>query len=471
MDSGVWVDIALVVVFVLVGGVFAATELALVSLRETQLARMEEESSRGVTVAALARDPNRFLSAVQIGVTVAGFFSAAFGASQLAPQFAPAVEAVGVPEGAAGTVSLVATTLVVSYLSLVLGELVPKRLALQKSAGIALAAAPPLGRFATLMTPVIWLLSVSTDALVRLLGGDPSATGEEMTDEELRDLVSGHGSLPDHERQIVLDLFAAADASVKEAMTPRHDVTFLAADQPLEETVAEVRSYPHSRYPVTGRDVDDVIGFLHVRDLIDAVDVDGRTVRDVMREIVALPSTNKVLPSMTQLREQGVHIAVVIDEYGGTDGIVTLEDLVEELVGEIRDEYDDEQPPRPVDGDVVVEGGLTIEDLAERTGVTLPDGQYETVGGYVVAQLGRLAEAGDTVVVGEHRLQVLAVEHRRVEQVRVVAAHVEDGRSGRITDGPTDQPTDEGGHGGSHAAPSGPSAPATDTGRVEGRRS
>lgn len=438
MDSGTLLDVALVVVFVLVGGVFAATEIALVSLRETQLARMEQQSSRGATVASLARDPNRFLSAVQIGVTVAGFFSAAFGASQLAPQFAGAYEAVGVPEGVAGTVSLVVTTLVVSYLSLVLGELVPKRLALQKSAGLALVAAPPLGRFATIMRPVIWLLSVSTDALVRLLGGDPSATSEEMTDEELRDLVSGHGSLPEHERQIVLDVFAAADSSVKEAMKPRHDVTFLEADQPLLETAAEVRTYPYSRYPVTGRDVDDVIGFLHVRDLIDTDELEGRVVRDVMRDILALPATNKVLPSMTRMRQDGVHIAVVIDEYGGTDGIVTLEDLVEELVGEIRDEYDDESPPRPVGGDVVVDGGLTIEDLAEETGVTLPDGQYETVGGYLVAQLGRLAVEGDAVTVDDHRLEVVAVDRRRVHEVLVIGAPLT--ASGTSQPAETEQP-------------------------------
>ncbi|MGO1288057.1 MAG: CNNM domain-containing protein, partial [Cellulosimicrobium funkei] len=180
MDSGTWTNIGLVLLFILVGGVFAGTEIALVSLRESQVARIEKQSARGARVAAVARDPNRFLAAVQIGVTVAGFFSAAYGASTLAPDLAPALEDLGLSSGLADTVALVGLTLVIAYLSLVLGELVPKRIALQRSAGVALVVAPPLDRFATLMRPVIWLLSRSTDGVVRLLGGDPSARSEEM---------------------------------------------------------------------------------------------------------------------------------------------------------------------------------------------------------------------------------------------------------------------------------------------------
>jgi len=202
----------------------------------------------------------------------------------------------------------------------------------------------------------------------------------------------------------------------------------MAADLPLRDAVAEIRSHPYSRYPVTGRDVDDVVGFLHVRDLVDAPR-EGTTVSDVMREIVALPATNQVLPSMTRMRKEGVHIAVVVDEYGGTDGIVTLEDLVEELVGEIRDEYDDEEPQAVV-GDTVIDGGLTIEDFADETGVTLEDGQYETVGGYIVSRLGRLAVAGDSVPVDGHLLEVVTIDQRRIETVRV------------STDAPTDEPDD-----------------------------
>ncbi|MBD8080401.1 hemolysin family protein [Cellulosimicrobium arenosum] len=441
MDSGTWTNIALVLLFVLVGGVFAGTEIALVSLRESQVAQLAKQSPRGARVASVARDPNRFLAAVQIGVTVAGFFSAAYGASTLAPDLAPVLEGLGLSESLASTVALVLLTLVVAYLSLVLGELVPKRIALQRSAPVALAVAPPLDRFATLMRPVIWLLSRSTDAVVRLVGGDPSARSEEMSEDELRQLVLDHEDLPEDERQILGDVFEAGSRSLAEAMTPRADVAFLPAASSLADAAREVASGPYSRYPVTGEDFDDIIGFLHVRDLLGpepwaegAVGTAGpqevrpRTVRDVVRPVLELPATNTVLPTMSRMRREGVHIAVVVDEYGGTDGIVTLEDLVEELVGDIRDEYDPHEPSaaREHAGATSVDAGQTIEEFARRTGVSLPDGPYETVAGFVIADLGRLAGVGDHVDVGDHRLTVTDVARRRIVRVDVTAVAAPD---------------------------------------------
>lgn len=421
MDSETWANIALVLLFILIGGVFAGTEIALVSLRESQINRMERQSTRGARVAAVARDPNRFLAAVQIGVTVAGFFSAAYGASTIAPDFAPVIESLGVPAGPAGTIALVLLTLVIAYLSLVLGELVPKRIALQSSARVALAVAPPLDRFATLMRPVIWLLSRSTNLLVRLFGGDPSATSEEMSEAELRDLVIAHQGLPEDERRILGDVFEASDRSVAEVMRPRGEVRFLDGDLTLGAALDEVRDQPWSRYPVTGEDFDDVLGFLHIRDLIDARDP-ARTVRNAMREIVALPGTNKILPSLSRMRREGVHIAVVVDEYGGTDGIVTLEDLVEELVGEIRDEYDvagSSGPEHHEGAPGTYDAGLSIEEFAELTGVALADGPYETVAGFLIARLGRLGQLGDSVAIDGHRLEIVQVEGRRITRIRV----------------------------------------------------
>ncbi|RXR25475.1 HlyC/CorC family transporter [Oerskovia turbata] len=435
MDSGTWLNVALVLMFVLVGGVFAGTEFALVSLRDSQIDQLERRGPRGARVAGVARDPNRFLAAVQIGVTVAGFLSAAYGASTLAPDFVPALESIGLPTGLASTVSLVALTLAISYLSLVLGELVPKRIALQRSAQFALVVGPPLDRFATAMRPVIWLLSRSTDVVVRLLGGNPTARSEEMTEEELRDLVIAHEALPEDERRILTDVFSAAKRSVVESMRPRGEVVFLPGDLTLPEAAAIVRSQPYSRYPVTGEDFDDVVGFLHVRDLLGAPgDDDGaasagagaapgaaarvRTVRDVARTVLELPGTNQLLPSLALMRRTGVHLAIVVDEYGGTDGIITLEDLVEELVGDIRDEYDPAHAPL-AEGDF--DAGLTIEAFAEESGVRLDDGPYETVAGFVISRLGRLGAVGDTVEVPGHRLTVTAVEDRRIRQVTLSA--------------------------------------------------
>ncbi len=419
MESGTWIDVLLVLAFILVGGVFAATEIALVSLRSGQVDRLESEGGRGHAVASLARDPNRFLSAVQIGVTVAGFFSAAFGASTLAPSFAPVFEALGTP--APETVSLVVVTLVVSYLSLVLGELTPKRLALQRSVGVAKLFAPPLGRFASVMTPVIWLLSLSTNLLVRLLGGNPDASGDEVDEEELRMMISGHEDIPEHERKIVDDVFEAGDRSLAEVMKPRGDVVFLSGELTLAEAVAVITTEPYTRYPVTGESFDEILGYLHLRDVLGFADDRTRTVGELARELPVLPRTNRVLPSIDQLRRLGAHLALVVDEYGGTDGIVTLEDLMEELVGEIHDEYDRDAEVAAAADPATVDAGLTIEDFRERTGLELQDGPYETVAGFVLHRLARMALEGDRVTVGDHVLEVAELDGHRITRVRVRA--------------------------------------------------
>jgi magnesium and cobalt exporter, CNNM family len=414
VDTQTLVNLLLVVAFILVGGIFAGTEIALVSLREGQINTLSERGPRGARVARVARDPNRFLAAVQIGVTVAGFFSAAYGAATLAPDFAPVLEQAGLGEAAADTMALVLLTLFIAYLSLVLGELVPKRLALQRSQGVAYVVGGPLDRFAIVMRPVVWLLSTSTNGIVRLFGGDPHATSEELSDQELRFLVDQHEGLADDERKILTDVFDAGDRSLSEVMKPRRDVTYLPVDCTVAEAVDAALSHPYSRFPVIGTGPDDVRGFLHVRDLLGADPT--RRIRGLTRDILHLPATNRLLPSLARMRDEGRHIAVVVDEYGGTDGIVTLEDLVEELVGDIRDEYDAAEPVTAPD---VVDAGLTIEDFARVTGVPLADGPYETVAGYVMHQLGRLAEVGDTVVVGDHHLVVTEVDRHRITRVSV----------------------------------------------------
>jgi len=423
IDAQTFVNLGLVVVFVLVGGVFAATEIALVSLRESQVNQLELRGGRGARVADIARDPNRFLSAVQIGVTVAGFFSAAYGGSTLAPDMSPYLVDLGLDGDAADTLALVAMTLLIAYLSLVLGELVPKRLALQRSTTVALATAPVLDRFATAMRPVIWLLSVSTDALVRLLGGDPHATNDAVSEDELRDIVSTHEALGDDERRILSDVFSATRSTLKEVMRPRGDVVFIEGRTPLAEAVAWAAEQGYSRFPVLGASFDDVTGFLHVRDLLVVGPDDERTVADVQREVLHLPGTNLVLPTVSTMRKDGTHLGVVVDEYGGTDGIVTLEDLVEEIIGDIRDEYDERPGPSfdELGADTVVDGGLRIEDFAEATGIVLPDGDYETVAGYVIAQLGRVPDVGDSVDVGPARLEVADMDARRVTRISITA--------------------------------------------------
>ncbi len=425
--SDVWLDILLVVVFVLVGGVFAGAEIALVSLREAQVRALSERGRRGAALGRLLGDPNRFLAAVQVGVTLAGFLSAAFGASTLAEPFSDWLVRRGLGEGMADPLSLVLITLVISYVSLVVGELTPKRLALQRAEGFALVVARPLNTIARLSRPVIWLLSVSTNVLVRLLGGDPKASGEAISQEELRDLVAAHESLSSDERRLIDEVFRAGDREVREVMTPRTEVEFLDASTTVSRAARQVAESGWSRYPVTGRDQDDVVGFVHVRDLLLPTHPAGRaaTVGDLAREVKRLPGTAGVLTALSEMRRENQHLAVVVDEYGGTDGIVSLEDLIEEVIGEIYDEYDEEvvadADERP-DGPHEVDGLLNLDDFAEVTGLRLPEGPYETVAGYVLAELGRIPAVGDAVEAEGRTLTVSELDGRRIARLGVSRA-------------------------------------------------
>ena len=421
-------NILLIFVFLLLGSVFAGTELALVSLRGSQIDQMEQEDARGKRVAKIARDPNTFLSTVQIGVTLSGFLSASFGESSISPFIVPVVEGWGVPSNVAAPLTTIVLTLVISYCSIVISEMVPKRIAMQRNEQIARAVVPAISAFAKVCRPIIWLIGKNTSGIVRLLGFDPNETESEVSDEELRVLVSSNTNLTKDERTILDDVFDASETIVAEVMRPRADVVFLDGDTPLADAAAQVRELPYSRYPVIGKSFDDVLGFVHVRDLLDVRDPNAKTVADVTREGISLPGTSKLLPSLSLLRKRGIHLAVVIDEYGGTDGIVTLEDMTEELVGDIRDEYDlPEDTPKDklptdvfVDGVATIDGGMTIEDFADLTGIELEDGPYETVAGYFLAHSGKMGEVGDHLVVDDaYTMTITKVDGRRIETIEV----------------------------------------------------
>jgi putative hemolysin len=415
-------DVVIVLLIVLVGGFFAGAEMALVSLREGQVHSLAQQGKRGQRAARLAQDPNRFLSAVQIGVTVATLLSGAFGAATLASDLKSALIRQHVDSGLASVISLVVVTGAISVCTLVLGELAPKRLALQRAERWAMVAAPTLDRISVLARPLVWLLSRSTNVVVRIFGGDPKAGRGVMTEEELRDLVVGHQALSADERQIVGEVFEAANRQIREVLVPRTEVEFIAASTPLSSVAKIVAGAPHSRFPVYRDSYDDVIGFIHVRDLLDP-DFATRplTVGEVCRPVKQLPTSKTVLSALSEMRRDRSHLAIVMDEYGGTAGIVTLEDLVEELIGDIQDEYDvDEgQPKKLLSGEIEVDGLLNLDDFAEQTGVELPEGPYETVAGYMLAALGQLPSDHESVEIAGHRLTVTEMDGRRIARIRV----------------------------------------------------
>jgi putative hemolysin len=419
----------LVFVLILLEALFVAAEIALVSLREGQVSAMAERDRRGRLVKKLTSNPNRWLSAVQIGVTLCALLASAYGAETYVHPLRTSLEDAGVASAWASVLAFLIVTLALTFVTLVIGELVPKRLALQRAEGTARLLAPTLDRMATITRPVIWVLSKCTDALVRLLGGDPSVQREQISDDELRGLVAAHEGLSKEERTLVDDIFEAAQRTVVEVMVPRTEVEFLDATMTVTAALKAATTLPHSRYPVCGESSDDVIGFVHVRDLV-ANSRKGVRVGDIAREIKRLPASKLVLGALSEMRREGAHLALVVDEYGGTAGIVTLEDLIEELIGDIRDEYD--QGERANDarllrgGDVEVDGLLHLDDFAESTGACLPDGPYETAAGFLLHRLGRMPRVGDSVEVAVNgdtvRLTVTKLEGRRISRIRVKRA-------------------------------------------------
>jgi putative hemolysin len=424
--TGIWPQVGLVVVLVLLNAAFAGSELALVSLREGQLRRLERRSATGAVLARLAREPNRFLATIQIGITLAGFLASASAAVSLAEPMERQLDFVG---GAARPVSIILVTLILSYVTLVFGELAPKRVAMQRAERWGLLAARPLALMDRLTRPAVWLLSQSTNVAVRLFGGDPSRGREEVTQEELRDLVAAQKSFTPQQRRIIDGAFEIAERTLQEVLRPRPDVYTIEASLPCDRASDELAASGHSRAPVVSTtSLDDVIGIVHLRDLLSAEA--GCTAGSRAAPATIFPETLGVLDALRQMQLHRVQMAVVVNEHGGAEGIITVEDLVEELVGEIYDETDRDvlMVRREPDGSIVLPGRFPVHDLPD-VGIEVPEGQYATVAGYLLWRLQRIPDQpGDVVDVGPWRMTVTGVDDRAISEVRVARRNLDGAR-------------------------------------------
>ncbi|SDI97166.1 hemolysin family protein [Nonomuraea jiangxiensis] len=418
-------QLALVLVLVIVNAIFAGSEMALISLREGQLRRLEKQSAGGKVLVRLARDPNRFLATIQLVITLSGFLASATAAVTLSEPLVPLLGFLG---GAAGPVAIVLVTIVLTFLTLVFGELAPKRVAMQRAETWALLAARPLSFIATISRPVVWALAKSTDLAVRLMGGDPDLHREEISPEEVRDLVATHRGFTHEQRLIISGAVEISERVLREVLVSRRDVFTLDADTPIDEARLSLAASGHSRAPIIRNNaLDDVVGICNLRDLITHDHTDektGATAADVARPAFLLPDSLPVADALRRFMAERQQFALVIDEHGVIDGIVTLEDLLEEVVGEIYDETDrDSIDIRPdADGSLLLPGGFPIHDLPDLDVhlETRPDGDYTTIAGLVLALLGHVPTApGETVTTGDWRLQVAAIDRHAITQVRV----------------------------------------------------
>jgi putative hemolysin len=409
-----WLEIGLVLLLVVINAAFAGSEVALISLREGQLRRLEQEGEQGRLVARLASDPNQFLSTIQIGITLAGFLASAAAAVSLAQPLVPLLGFLG---RAAEPVAVVLVTMVLTYLTLVVGELAPKRIALQRPERWARRAARPLAVVTALTRPAVWLLSKSTDLLVRLAGADPGRQREEVTEEEVRDMIATGAVFRPEQRRILAETIEIGERRLSDVLVPRRDVVAIPAEAAVQEAIQTLLQSTHGRAPVYRGDLDDVLGLVTLQDLVGAEGL----VADCVRPVLALPESLGVLEALRRLQAARGQLAIVLNEYGGTDGIITVEDLLEELVGEIYDEFDPDVrgvQHRP-DGSMVVRGAFPVHDLPD-LGVSLPEGSYATVAGLILERLGRIPAEGDAVQVDRWRLEVLAMDRNAISRVRLV---------------------------------------------------
>ncbi len=414
--SDVWVELVLVVVLVIINAMLSGTEIALISLRPTQLSALRAEGGSGAIAADLASDANRFLATIQIGITLAGFLASAVAAVSLAE---PILDALGLSGGVAETLVIIGVTIVLSFITLVFGELVPKRLALNHPVAWARAMGRPVNAFAVVMTPVVWLLSITTDAFVRLFGGGSGDPDQQVSLEELRDLIVATGRLPAGQDELLLGAFEVGERTIEEVMTPRPDVVTVDSTVTALEAIGTLVAAGFTRAPVTIADhgLDSAIGVVALQDLV-AVEGDA-PVTVAAKEAQALPESLPALVALRRMQGLRQQMAFVLDEFGGIEGIITVEDLVEELVGEIYDEFDPivATPRVEDDGTLVVPGRFPAHDLAE-IGVSAPTGDFTTVAGLVMDQLGAVPEPGDTVTIGTWELVVEAMDDQAIRSVR-----------------------------------------------------
>ena len=418
-------QLVLVVILVAVNAALTGTELALVTLRESQVKRLEESGGRrGRTLARLANNPNQFLATIQIGITLAGFLASATAAVSLAAPIEDHLDFLG---DAAGPVSVFLVTIVLAYVTLVLGELAPKRLAMQNTERWAMLAARPLSVMSTLTRPIVWILSHSTDLVVRLVGGNPDARAEEMSEEEVRGIIAEHATFTPDQRQIIEGTLEAAERSLRQVLRPRNDVVAVDGAMTCREAAELLADAGHSRAPVTaaGQDLDEVIGTVHVRDLLARPDdpVSAHT-----RPALFLPESVQVLDALRRMQADRQQLCLVVNEHGGTEGLVSVEDLVEELVGEIYDESDKDilTVRRLPGGSFVLPGRFPVHDL-EDLGIEVPEGEYTTVAGAVLDRLGHIPEEpGERVELGDWVTQVLTVEGHAITAVRLTPKRTTD---------------------------------------------
>jgi putative hemolysin len=425
--NGTLGEVLLVLGLVAVNGYFAAAEISLVSARRAVLKiEADDGSARARAVLRLTSDPSRFLASIQVGITLVGFGAASTAAVALAEPVARWLNSLGVQwvSSISSGLAVFLVTLVISYLTLVFGELAPKRLGLQRAESVAKAVSGPITLLQKVTAPVTWVLARSTDAAARILGVRPGSVRPGVTEEEIKLLVTEQGTLLDDEKRMIHEIFELGDMVAKEIMVPRVDMLMLEDTTTLEEAIEVFRTSGYSRLPVFHEDPDSIVGIAMLKDLVGPASRGSLSepIADSLRPAVFVPETKPILVMLKDMQTAHNHLAVVVDEYGGTAGLVTIEDIVEEIIGEIADEFDRERRYITVLGpdEWVVDGLLSVHEANETLGWDLPiSEEYETVAGWVLVELGEIPAGGEVITHHDLSVRVDVVRRRRIARLRV----------------------------------------------------
>lgn len=429
-------EILFLMTLIILNAFFAASEIALISLNDNKIRVMAEAGNKKAkSIKGLLDEPSRFLATIQIGITLAGFLASAFASDAFAGKVVNLIKVAGIslPETWLKTISVVLITITLSYFTLVLGELVPKRLAMKKAEPISMFAVGPLNVLSKVTSPFVKLLTLSTNFFVSLLGIDPHEEDEKVTEEEIRlmvDVGEERGAIDQYEKQMINNIFEFNNKTVANIMTHRIDIGALPAHASLEEVTAFLETEQYSRIPVYEDSIDNIIGILYAKDLVyllgkDA-DRESFNLKSIIRQPYIVPESRRTDVLFRELQKKNIHIAIVIDEYGGTAGIVTIEDLIEEIVGNISDEYDeeDEDFKRLDENTVIIKGTTSLYEVEDYLEVKLPTEEYETLSGFLIGQLGRIPQKEDDLSIEFNDLvfKIEEVDEKRIARVKVCKA-------------------------------------------------
>jgi putative hemolysin len=425
-------ELAAVLFLILLNGFFAMSEMAVVSARKIRLQQMAEEGRRGAAVAlSLQEDPSRFLSTVQIGITLIGVINGAVGGATLAARLAPWIDGLPGMAGYGQEVALALVVIAITYLSLIAGELVPKRIALNNAEGIASFAAPIMRGLSKATAPFVWLLGASTEAMLKLLRV-PEKPEQTVTEEEVKSLIAegtASGVFDPDEKRMIEGVMRLADRTVRSIMTPRPEVMWLDIDDQLDNIKRDIRESGHSRLPVCRSDLDDVLGVVHTKDLLHRMlEGDALDLRPAVRDALVVHDGTEVMRLMELFKQSGEQMAVVVDEYGSVEGIATLTDVLEGIAGELPDIGDEDADiVRRADGSLLIDGMMAVEEVEAHLGLkSLRDEEsgYHTLAGFLLFKFGHIPTAGESVEHDGYRFEVVDMDGRRIDKVLVAASGV-----------------------------------------------